>query len=107
MRILATIPELAASADRPSPPPVAPVAQAEPGGRSVTPAAGTGRRIRRKAKPAFPLGSIAALLVLAVVAWTLAGWNDARRTDRQQAGSQQAGQRFAEQPPSAEEPVIR
>lgn len=107
MRILATIPGIVESAHRPSPSLAPREAQAEPGGRSVTPAAPADRHIRRETKPAFPLGSIAALLALAVVAWTLAAWNDARRTERQQAESQRAGQRLAEQPRSAEEPVIR
>ena len=52
----------------------------------------------------FPFTSVAALVALAVMAWTLAGWNDARR-----AGRQEADDRLAERPVAipAEESVVR
>lgn len=105
MRILATIPELEASACRASPAPeprADDLLPADRESRNLAAGPGPGRRIRRAAKPRLPLGSIAALMALAVLAWTLAGWNDARR-----AGRQQAGERIAEQPASAEEPKTR
>lgn len=105
MRILATIPELEASACRASPPPgprADDLLPADHESRNVAAVPGPGRRIRRAAKPRLSLGSIAALVALAALAWTLAGWNDARRASRQQAG-----ERIAEQPGGAEEPMTR
>jgi hypothetical protein len=82
----------------------------QPAGAGCGPVSSPGRggpaigRLRQRPKPVFPFASVAALVALAVMAWTLAGWNDARR-----AGRQEADDRLAERPVAipTEESVVR
>lgn len=108
MRILATIPAVRATAS----PAADAASRPEPAAASSHPPAAEGRReqpvpigrLRQRPKPLFPFTSVAALVALAVMAWTLAGWNDARR-----AGRQEADDRLAERPVAipTEESVVR
>ena len=108
MRILATIPAVRATAwpaadaaSRPEPAAAPSHPQTAEGLRERPVPIG---RLRQRPKPVFPFASVAALVALAVMAWTLAGWNDARR-----AGRQEADDRFAERPVAipTEESVVR
>lgn len=108
MRILATIPAVTSTAW----PTADPASRPEPAAAPSHPPTAEGRRERpvpigrlcHRPKPVFPFASVAALVTLALMAWTLAGLNDARR-----AGRQEADDRLADRPVAipAEESVVR
>ena len=81
MRVLATIPELVTAQPDAEPAVVAPVAPLEPA-----------RTIRVCPRPSFPWASVAALALVAVAVWSIAGWRDAWRLARQQAEERLASQ---------------
>jgi hypothetical protein len=81
MRVLATIPELVTAQADAEPAVVTPVAPLEPAGT-----------IRVCPRPSFPWASVAALALVAVAVWSIAGWRDARRLARQQAEERLASQ---------------
>lgn len=96
MRVLATIPDLGAVAeteDLPSPnTSVASEANEPapvPAPCCISPAPSP-RAIRQHRRPSFPWVSVAALGLVAFLAWSLAGWNDGRRLERQQAEERMA-----------------
>lgn len=93
MRVLATIPDLGAVAETEDLPSRNTTVASEPApvpapcSRAPAPSP---RAIRRRPRPSFPWVSVAALGLVAFLAWSLAGWNDGRRLARQQAEERMA-----------------
>jgi len=103
MKVLARIPALdaaaitVAGAAEPCDPDL--TGAAEPTARSTTTA--TDRRPRGRVRPPrsrFPTASVAALAILATVAWSLASWSDAHRAERSRL------ERLARMEPAASSP---
>lgn len=66
-----------------SPPPSEPTEASPASGPrpAFPPSPSVSRQRHRRSGPRFPLGSVAALAVIAALAWSLASWNDGRRAE--------------------------
>ncbi|MGI9178166.1 MAG: hypothetical protein ACR2IT_09965 [Pirellulales bacterium] len=73
--------ELVRQAVAQSPPPSEPTEPAPAAAPQPAASPPASRQRQRRSGPRFPLGSVAALAVIAALAWSLASWNDGRRAE--------------------------
>lgn len=79
MQVIARIPDIGTFQAEPGVPDALPATAVEP----VAAPPGEPKASRpRSSRSRFPMGSVMALAIVAMVAWMLASWNDGRRAER-------------------------